>query len=137
MSAVVVSSKPGITFDTGALIGLERRHQGIRKVYAAAIAGGFTITVPTVVVTEWWRSGYRQKERAILLRSVRIEPLFEHVARLAGTALGLVQGAGAIDAIVMATAALRGTTVYTSDEVDLAALQEGVPAFRGIEIVGV
>jgi hypothetical protein len=107
----------------------------MRKVYVAAIAGGFIITVPTVVVTEWWRSGYREKERAILLRSVRVEPLFEHVARLAGTALGLVQGAGAVDAIVMASAAVRGDTIYTSDAKDLVALQARVPAFRGVQIV--
>jgi predicted nucleic acid-binding protein len=135
MRAVVLSSKPGITFDTGALIGLERRHHSMRKVYVAAITGGFIITVPTVVVTEWWRSGHREKERAILLRSVRVEPLFEQVAKLAGTALGLVQGAGAVDAIVMASAAVRGDTVYTSDARDLVALQARVPAFRRVQIV--
>jgi predicted nucleic acid-binding protein len=122
----VASPRPGITFDTGALIALERRRHGIRKVYAAAIAAGFAITVPTVVVTEWWRAGYREKERLV--------PLFEHVARLAGAALGLARGSGAIDAIVMASASLRGDTVYTSDAEDLMALQRAIPSFASVQI---
>jgi predicted nucleic acid-binding protein len=107
----------------------------MRKVYAAAIAAGFVITVPTVVVTEWWRAGHREKARLAILRSVRVEPLFEHVARLAGAALGLTRGAGAIDAIVMASAALRGDTVYTSDPHDFEALQRANPGFGGAQIV--
>jgi hypothetical protein len=63
---------PGITLDTGALIAFERRHLAIRKVYAQAVSAGFGITAPTVVVAEWWRAGHREKERAKLLRSVRV-----------------------------------------------------------------
>ncbi|MGH7294318.1 MAG: PIN domain-containing protein, partial [Polyangiaceae bacterium] len=132
-----VAPRPAITFDTGALIALERRRHGIRKVYAGAIAAGFVISVPTVVVTEWWRAGHREKERAAVLRSLRVEPLYEHIARLAGTALGSVRGAGAVDAIVMASAALRGDTVYTSDVEDLEALRSGVPGFASVQVVPV
>jgi predicted nucleic acid-binding protein len=135
MTVRLAAPRPGITFDTGALIALERRCHGIRKVYAAAIAAGFAITVPTVVVTEWWRAGYREKERLVVLRSVRLEPLFEHVARLAGAALGLARGSGAIDAIVMASASLRGDTVYTSDTEDLMALHRATPSFASVQIV--
>jgi predicted nucleic acid-binding protein len=135
MSLRVASTRPGLTFDTGALVALERRHHAMRKVYAAAITAGFPITVPTVVVTEWWRAGRREKERLAILRSVRLEPLFEHVARLAGEALGVTRGAGAIDAIVMASAALRGDTVYTSDVGDLAALQRAVASFSSIRVM--
>ncbi|HTJ84677.1 MAG TPA: hypothetical protein VL400_23320, partial [Polyangiaceae bacterium] len=74
----------GLTFDTGALIALERRHAAIRKVYVTAIAREVPITVPTVVVAEWWRAGAREKERATLLRSLRVETLQESTARLAG-----------------------------------------------------
>jgi predicted nucleic acid-binding protein len=128
-------ARPGITFDRGALIALERRRDAMRKVYAAAIAAGFPITVPTVVVTEWWRAGFLEKERLAILRSVHVEPLFEHIARLAGAALGLTRGAGAIDAIVMASAALRGDTLYTSDPNDLEALQQANPGFASVQIV--
>lgn len=125
---------PGITFDTGALIGLERRHDRMRKVYATAVANGIPITVPTVVVAEWWRAGRHEKERAAILRSVRIEPLAEHTARLAGVALGLVPGAGTIDAIVLASAALRGDTLYTSDFEDLTALLQSMPQFACVQV---
>ena len=127
----------GITFDTGALIGLERRRQRITKVFATAVATGFMITVPAVVVTEWWRAGRHEQERAAILRAVRVEPLFEPTARLAGIALTRVPGAGTIDAIVMASAALRGDSLYTSDPDDLAALQAGVPEFDQIQILEV
>jgi predicted nucleic acid-binding protein len=135
MIARLAPVKPGITFDTGALIALERRRDSMRKVYATAIANGFVMTVPTVVITEWWRTGHREKERLVILRSLRTEPLFEPLARLAGAALGRTRGAGAIDAIVMASAALRGDTVYTSDPRDLAALRDHNESFAGVQIV--
>lgn len=128
-------SRAGLTFDTGALIALERRRDEMRKVFATAIANGVSITVPTVVVTEWWRAGHREKERLGLLRSVRVESLVEHVARVAGAALGHTRGATAIDAIVMASAAMRGDTVYTSDPDDLTALKDANPGFGSVQIL--
>lgn len=125
----------GLTFDTGALIGLERRRHAIRRVFATAIEHNVPIVVPTVAIAEWWRRGAREKERTEILRAVRIEALEIHVARLAGIALGLVPSAGAIDAIVMASASLRGDTVYTSDPGDLAALRDGVPEFAGVQVL--
>lgn len=125
----------GITFDTGALIGLERRRHAIRKVFATAVEHRVPIVVPTVVIAEWWRRGAREKERTMLLRAVRVEPLDAYVARLAGIAVGLVPGAGTIDAIVMASASLRGDTVYTSDPDDLGMLRDHVPEFAGVQIL--
>lgn len=125
----------GLTFDTGALIGLERRRHAMRAVYATAVAHQVPITVPAVVVAEWWRAGLHEKERTMILRSVRVEPLTDHVARLAGVALGLVRGAGTIDAIIMASASLRGDVVYTSDPLDLARLQAAVPQFGNVRVL--
>ena len=127
----------GITFDTGALIALEARRLAIRKVFHTAVAQGVLITVPAVVVTEWWRAGAREKQRAELLRATFVEDLDKHLAILAGGALGTVRGATPIDAIVMASAALRGDTVYTSDPRDLEALRRGVPAFAAVQVVRV
>jgi hypothetical protein len=45
----------GLTFDTGALIGLERRRQRISRVYTTAVAEGLVVTVPAVAICEWWR----------------------------------------------------------------------------------
>jgi hypothetical protein len=125
----------GLTFDTGALIGLERSRHRMRKVYDAAAAGGVPITVPAVVVAEWWREGLHEKERARILRSVIVEPTMDRIARLAGLALTRVPGAQTIDAIVMASASLRPhEVVYTSDPDDLEALRRGVPQLASIRI---
>jgi predicted nucleic acid-binding protein len=119
----------GVTFDTGALIALERNHLRMKKVYDAIVARGSIPTVPTPVIVEWWRRGKREKERARLLRSLNVEPLTEPAARLAGVAVGLI-GASPIDALVMATAAIRGDVVYTSDTDDLERLREVFPNVR-------
>jgi hypothetical protein len=125
----------GLTLDTGALIGLERRRHAMRPLHATAIAHHVPISVPAVVVAEWWRAGVHEKERATILRSVRVEPLTDYLARLAGIAVGLVRGAGTIDAIVMASASLRGDVVYSSDPADLAKLQAKVPQFANVRVL--
>lgn len=118
----------GLTFDSGALIGLERRRQRIIEVRQAALRAGVRVTVPAAVVTEWWRG--RTGLRDDILASLRVEPLTEATARLAGEALAHVKGATAIDAIVMASAALRGDFVYTSDVADLERLRLHFPSVR-------
>jgi predicted nucleic acid-binding protein len=125
----------GLTFDTGALIGLERRRHAIRKIFATAIEHDVAIVVPTVAIAEWWRRGAHEKERTAILRAVRVEALGAQLARLAGIAVGLVPGAGTIDAIVMASAASRGDTVYTSDVDDLTRLRDRVPEFAGVQVL--
>jgi predicted nucleic acid-binding protein len=117
----------GLTFDTGALIGLERRHQRIARVYATAVADGLRITVPAVVVAEWWRG--RSDAREFILRRVHVEETTT-LARIAGEALAAVSGAGVIDALVMASAASRGDVVYTSDFADLERLRRYFPTVR-------
>lgn len=125
----------GLTFDTGALIGLERLRHAMRKVYETAMANDVLITVPSVVVAEWWRAGFKEKERARILRSVVVEPVSDAVARLAGVALTFLPGAQSIDAIVVASASRRrGEIIYTSDPADLEALCESVPEFAGVRI---
>jgi hypothetical protein len=125
----------GLTFDTGALIGIERARHSMRKVYDTAVTHGVPITVPAVVVAEWWRAGLREKDRARILRSVVVEPLSEPLARLAGVALTLVSSAQTIDALVMASASRRvGEIVYSSDVRDLELLRASVPEFRRVRI---
>lgn len=125
----------GLTFDTGALIGLERSRHFMRKVYDTAIAKDVPITVPSVVVAEWWRIGVGEKERARILRSLTVEPVTEHIARLAGAALTVVRGAHTIDAIVVASASQRGhEIIYTSDMQDLLALRDSVAQFAAVQV---
>lgn len=116
----------GLTFDTGALIGLERRHQRIARVYRAAVSDGLPVTVPAIVIAEWWRG--RSDARELVLRGVRVEATTSLLARVAGEALAAVPGATVVDAVVMASAAQRGDIVYTADVIDLQRLQTFFPA---------
>ena len=118
----------GLTFDTGALIGLERRKQRISQVYRAAIDDGRIVTVPAAVVTEWWRGRSDAKEK--ILKGLRVEALDGLLAKLAGEALGAIPEATTVDALVMASAACRGDVVYTTDVEDLTRLQGFFPAVR-------
>jgi predicted nucleic acid-binding protein len=126
------SVKNGITFDTGALIALERRRQRARKVLERATEQKVRITVPAAVITEWWRSRNDVRER--ILAAVRVEPLSESLAKLAGEALAAIRGATPIDAIVMASAAQRGDVVYTADVSDLAKL---AGYFRAVRVLSI
>jgi len=124
--------KDGITFDTGALIALERRSARARKILERATELKVRITVPSAVVSEWWRG--RSDLRDAIVAAVRVEPLSERVAKIAGEALAVVKGATAIDAIVMASAALRGDVVYTLDVDDL---QQLSAHFRATRVLGI
>lgn len=118
----------GLTFDTGALIALERRTQRIWEIYRTAMRDSVVVTVPAAVVIEWWRGRTDVRER--ILGGVRVEPLHTALARSAGEALAAVKSATAIDAVVMASAALRGDVVYTSDTADLEKLRRHFPGVR-------
>jgi len=126
----------GISFDTGALVSLvERRRLSMRKVYDTAVTGAVPMRVSTAVVAEWWRGGPGEKQRGEWLRSMHVEVVTEAIARLAGVAVGRVKGAGTIDAIVLATAAVRGDrVVYTSDVGDLVRLRDNVAEFSFLDI---
>ena len=66
--------------------------------------------------------------REAILAAVDVEPLTTELAKLAGEALAAVQHATLVDAVVMASAALRGGgVVYTADADDLVRLQRHVP----------
>jgi hypothetical protein len=119
--------------DTGALIALERGQQSIRKVHRLAMDHGYALVTTTPVLAEWWRKGKREKARVSILRTLVLEPPDPDVARLAGAAIGQV-GGGVVDALVMASASLRGDTVYTSDMEDLVRLGA---VFSNVELVHV
>ena len=122
----------GLTFDTGALIALERRTQRIWNVYRTAMHDRIPVTVPVAVVIEWWRGRTDDRER--ILGGVRVEPLHLALARAAGEALASVKSASAVDAVVMASAALRGDIVYTSDVGDLEKLRRYFPTVRVLAV---
>ena len=114
------------TFDTGMLIALERRRQRATEAFRNIVRRGFLPIVPAVVYAEWWRGGTNIREE--ILAAVVVEDMPASLCRAAGEALGAVQGSSLADAVVMASAALRGGgVVYTSDVDDLKRLQLHFP----------
>jgi hypothetical protein len=122
----------GLTFDTGALIALERRTQRMWEIYRTAMLDAVPITVPVAVVIVWWRGRTDVRER--ILGGIRVEPLHTTLAQAAGEAIASVKSASPIDAVVMASAALRGDAVYTSDVADLQKLQRHFPEVRVLSV---
>jgi predicted nucleic acid-binding protein len=122
----------GLTFDTGALIALERRRLRMKEVFEHALVREQRIVVPADVVAEWWRG--QKTLRLGILASVDVEPLTEELAKAAGEALAAVKGATLVDAIVMASAASRGDLFYTSDVEELERLRTRFP---GVRVLGV
>lgn len=111
----------GVTFDTGMLVALERRHAGALALLRACRLSRASITIPAAVVAEWWRGTHRA-----LLESGRVEALTPKLAERAGELLASTGGSNAVDATVVASAALRGDLVVTGDEHDLRELAEFV-----------
>jgi predicted nucleic acid-binding protein len=122
----------GLTFDTGALLALERRRQRMKEIVERALANDQPITVPADVIAEWWRG--RADLRDGILESVDVEPMTESLAKRAGEALAAVRGASVVDAVVMASAASRGDIVYTSDVEDLENLRRYFPSVTVLSV---
>jgi len=118
----------GVTLDTGALIALERGKGAMSRRMRRLRETGITITVPAVVLIEWWRAGFGRRHRDILA-PMHIEPTSGRIAKAAGEAISQ-QSASVVDAAVMASAALRGDVVFTSDLGDLGRLQAHFPSVR-------
>lgn len=119
---------PAITFDTGALIALERRKERAMKVYSHARDRGFVVATPNVTIAEWWRG--RTDRRDAILRAIWVEQATDDLMKLAGLALGKLSHATTVDAIVAAFAVQRTGIVYTSDVDDFLALQSFFPTLR-------
>jgi predicted nucleic acid-binding protein len=121
------------TFDTGMLIGLERRKPRATEAFRAIVRRGLVPIVPAIVYVEWWRG--RSDIREEILASVIVEGIPPLLCRAAGQALGAVRGASLADAIVMTSAALRGGgVVYSTDVDDLERLQHHFPTVRVLPV---
>lgn len=122
----------GFTFDTGALIALERNRHRMVSIFKTARVDQVPMIVPSVCVAEWWRGRTDLREK--LLAAVVIDHTDDALVRVTGEALAAVPRAACIDAIVMATAARRGGIVFTSDVEDLTRLQR---FFTSVRVLGV
>ncbi len=133
----------GLTLDTGALIAMEvsrgERARRLTTLVDSTHEAGRSVTVPTVVVVEWWRG--QRGPAARMLDAMDVEPLSLELALVAGRALADVAGKKSkrarpsiTDAVVMASAASRGDAVLTGDVEDL----EGLRAyFPNVKVLGV
>ena len=120
------------TLDTGALIGMERRHQRALAFLRTAIKNKTPLVVPTAAIAEWWRG--RTDAREALLGLVTVEPFDTVLAKMVGEAMRRVRDSTLADTIVMASAARSGGVVLTSDFDDLTRLQLHFPGVRVLEV---
>lgn len=121
-----------ITFDTGALIALERGKERARKILLHARERGIAVSTPNVTLAEWWRG--RTDRRDAIYRGLLVEPVSDQTMKTAGMALARVPSATTIDAIVAAFAAARTGILYTSDVEDFRAL---AAFFRNLRVLAV
>jgi predicted nucleic acid-binding protein len=121
-------------FDTGALIAAERGKERASRFLRMVRIGQAQIIVPLPVVAEWWRG--RSDAREEILAATQIVASIE-VAKAAGIALASVKdihGKLAIDAMVMATAALMDASVVTGDPDDFSSLARH---FSGVVVLSI
>ena len=114
----------GLTLDTGALIGVERRSARVAAVLAAARRRRLQVRIPAPVLAQVFRGGGRQARLSQLLGySETIVVSFDGAAaRATGELLGLTGTTDVVDAAVVVCAWRFGDRVVTSDPHDLRAL---------------
>jgi hypothetical protein len=110
-----------LTFDTGALVALDRGDRRQWALLREAQRKGVLPVVPSPVITQAWRSS-RQANLARALKLCAVESVDEDLAKEAGLLCGTTRTRDAVDAIVVASAARRRSMVVTSDVIDLARL---------------
>ena len=113
---------PGLTFDTGALLGFESGDRRINALVQRAKDLGRTITIPAGVLAQAWRGGGpRQARLAILLgsKAVIVEDLTRVRARAAGDLCGRSGTSDIVDASVVVAAWANGRIVVTRDPTDI------------------
>jgi predicted nucleic acid-binding protein len=106
-----------ITFDTGALIAIERRSRRMQALLDEIDRREWQIAMPAGVVAQAWRGGPRQARIAALLSDERTEvlPLDDPVARAVGLLCGRSGHADVVDVSVALCARQRNRHVVTSD----------------------
>ena len=124
----------GVTYDTGALVAVERNQREVWAVHRRALERGIRPTVPAGVLAQAWRGG-PQAELSRLLKGCRIEDLDEVRGRAAGQACGRASSSDVIDATVVVGALARGDVVVTSDRADITTIAVAVGASVEIMVV--
>ena len=112
---------PGLVFDAGALIAVDRGDKRMIALLQRALQQGRKIRIPAAVVGQAWRNGRVQASLSRFLRSdeVEIVALDAHLARACGELCGAANTSDVIDASVVILARRRRDPIVTSDPKDL------------------
>jgi hypothetical protein len=119
---------PGITFDAGGLIALDRNDRRVIVLAARAAEAGAQITVPATALAQVIREPGRQARLARLIRqpTTDVVPLDRVDATNVGRLLATTGTADIADAHVVICARRSGQQVLTSDPDDLQRLDPGL-----------
>ena len=117
-----------ITFDTGALIAIERRSRRMQALLDEIDRRDWEVAVPAAAVAQAWRGGPRPARIAALLGDKRTEvvPLDDPAARAVGLLCGRSGHADVVDVSIAVCARQRNLHVVTSDPDDLRAVDEAL-----------
>lgn len=124
MSGVVVN----LTFDSGALIAVEKNASRIRSLLRKRNGDAGRVTVPAAVLAQVWRGNSPLVAR--LLSGATIEDLDETMAKAVGLLLASSRTADVVDAVVVVGAIRRGDAIVTSDPDDIRRLLEAAGVGR-------
>lgn len=115
-----------ITFDTGALIAIERRSRRMQALLEEIDRRDWQVAVPAGAVAQAWRGGPRPARIAALLGDERTEvvALDDPVARAVGLLCGRSGHPDVVDVSVALCARQRNLHVVTSDPDDLRAVDD-------------
>jgi predicted nucleic acid-binding protein len=117
-----------ITFDTGALIAIERRSRRMQALLEEIDRRDWQVAVPAAAAAKAWRGGPRQARIAALLGDERTEVvvLDDPAARAVGLLCGRSGHADVVDVSVALCARQRNLHVVTSEPDDLRAVDDAL-----------
>ena len=117
----------GTTYDTGALIAIERRDAEMIGFHRSIVKSGTTPVVPAGVLAQVWRGGSgRQAPLARALKQCIIESLDETLAKQVGEASKRLSSPDVVDISVVVGALSRGDQVFTSDPDDIERISDAL-----------
>ncbi len=112
---------PGATFDTGALIAIDRGEREMSVLVSKATKRNVVMAVPAAVLAQAWRDPRTQVRLTRFVESAQCEvvPLDRRTAKRAGQLCAATGTSDVVDASVVVCAHDRGQPVVTSDPDDL------------------
>lgn len=117
--------------DAGALIAVERRDPFLLGILQQVLAGRVEIVIPRTVIAQVWRGAPAQANVSRLIKAARkpagavtVDELTEERAKQIGVAIGRTSHPDIVDVHVALVALERGYAVLTSDDGDIAKVDD-------------